>query len=392
MELEALSGLKRTGRFPEGPLMHTRPMRNLSDPKPTPGGSSHGWTRRFQLPFALGLVLGAFSLGRATSPPVTVQEALDPRRAAEQVSKAFQAASAEASKSVVLVKAGGRRGRGQEGSGLIVRNDGLVVTNQHVVANATRLTVTFTDGRESRAELLGADASIDLAVLKIVPTKGAPKRVYDAMPLRTVLPPVGELVLAVGNPLSLGHTVTLGVVNGLGRNNLDIADYENYIQTDAAINPGNSGGPLIDVQGRAIGVTVAVGLRSNGDGGLAFAIPASMVQRVIDQILEHGRVRRSQLGVRTYREHRFRDPTATNRTAGYANRSRVKVQRVIEDTPAARGGIRVDDILISIAGKKIYDTQSYRNILIESDPGDRVEVVLWRAGKQITKSIELTER
>lgn len=381
--------------------MASRRPRDPSQGVPISRGSATGLT--WKLPALAALLAAAFGAGRQTSimepvPAPAVASPLEPMEAADQVSKAFQLASAEAAQSVVQVRSY-RKGRGgywrahQEGSGLIVSKDGTVVTNHHVVESSSRFDIVFTDGSKTRARLLGSDDSTDLAVLRLegkLPTpNGLPLR---PMPLRTELPPVGELVLAVGNPLSLGHTVTLGVVNGLGRTNLDIAEYENYIQTDAAINPGNSGGPLIDVRGRAIGVTVAVGLESNNDGGLAFAIPASMVKSVIREIIEHGRVRRAYLGLSTVRDYRVERSLAKDRKDGYRGVSRVKVNSPVVGTPAAKAGIRSGDIILKIGAKELRGSQTYRNALIEADPGETVEITLWRSGKTLVKSVTLAER
>ncbi|QDV08675.1 putative periplasmic serine endoprotease DegP-like precursor [Planctomycetes bacterium Poly30] len=360
-----------------------------------------GW----KIPALAALLAAAFGAGRQTSilepGPASQERAasdpLDPRAAAEQVSLAFQAASAEAAQSVVQIRSYRQRRDSwrphQEGSGVVVSDDGQIVTNHHVVDGGTRFEIVFTDGSKAPAKLLGSDDSVDLALLQLegpIPSpNGLPLR---PMPLRTELPPVGELVLAVGNPLSLGHTVTLGVVNGHGRSNLDIAEYENYIQTDAAINPGNSGGPLVDVQGRAIGITVAVGLESNNDGGLAFAIPASMVRRVIDDIVEHGRVRRAYLGVQTVRSYLVERTLEEDRRSGYDGFSRVKVKDSIANTPAARAGIRAGDIILKLGDNEIRGTQTYFNALIEADPEDTIEITLWRAGRTLTKSVKLAER
>lgn len=375
--------------------MHQHPL-PLSQIHPV-GAQQGAGLRAFRLPAILGLMVAAFGFGRQSvvrapvelaSPELVQLGSMDPQEAATQVSRALQAASAGAAKSVVQVRSfTGWRGARQEGSGVIVSKDGLVVTNHHVVDGGTRFEVVFTDGTKETAKLLGSDSTIDLAVLRL-----ETRIDYEPMALRMELPPVGELVLAVGNPLSLGHTVTLGVVNGLGRDGLDIADYENYIQTDAAINPGNSGGPLIDVQGRAIGITVAVGLESNGDGGLAFAIPAAMVSRVVDDIVEHGRVRRAYLGVQTRSENRYNDPTVPERKAGYKGQSRVKIRSVYDNTPADRAGLRNGDIILSIGRTAMIRRASFRNALIEADPGDRVPIKIWRAGKELTKTVELEDR
>ncbi|MEM8711005.1 MAG: trypsin-like peptidase domain-containing protein [Planctomycetota bacterium] len=364
---------------------------------------------RWKLPALAVLLAAAFGAGRQTaildSPPPAAGDAgetstalaLDPRDAAEQVSLALAAASADAAQSVVQIRSYRQRGRywrpHQEGSGVVISDDGLIVTNHHVVEGGSRFDIVFTDGSKTRAKLVGSDDAVDLAVLRLEGKQPTPNnKPLRPMPLRTEIPPVGELVLAVGNPLSLGHTVTLGVVNGHGRSNLDIADYENYIQTDAAINPGNSGGPLVDIQGRAIGITVAVGLESNNDGGLAFAIPASMVRRVVDDIVEHGRLRRAYLGIQPVRSYAVERSLEDDRANGYRGFSRVKVSSTIANTPAARGGIRAGDILIKIGSREMRGTQSFFNALIEADPDETVEVTLWRAGKTITKSIKLSER
>lgn len=335
---------------------------------------------------AAGLLAASFGLGQRYAPTQ-----LDPRKAAAQVSEALQTASADAARSVVQVESF-RRSRGRlrkilDGSGVVIDESGLVVTNHHVIAGATAFRVVFTSGERCDAELLGSDESTDLALLRVTAD-----REFEPMALRTELPPVGELVLAVGNPLSLGHTVTLGVVNGHGRNNLDIAEYENYIQTDAAINPGNSGGPLVDVEGRAVGITVAVGLASNGDEGLAFAIPASMVRKVADEIEAHGRVRRAYLGVGTFSRWEVSRSLRADREAGYTGESNVKVRSVYPDTPAATAKLREGDILLSIGSRKLTNSQSFTNALIEATPGEGTTIRIWRSGRVMNVSAVLIER
>ena len=334
-----------------------------------------------------GLLVAAFGLGIQ----VGGGPDLDPREAAARVSEALQTASADAARSVVQVESF-RRSRGRlrkvlDGSGVVVDPSGLVVTNHHVIEGATAFRVVFTTGERLDAELLGSDESTDLAVLRV---EG--DRRFDPMPLRTTLPPVGELVLAVGNPLSLGHTVTLGVVNGHGRDNLDIAEYENFIQTDAAINPGNSGGPLVDVEGRAVGITVAVGLASNGDEGLAFAIPSSMVRKVVDEIVAHGRVRRAYLGVGTFSRWEVERALRSDRAAGYQGQSRVKVRSVYPDTPADAARIKEGDILLALGSRELTDSQSFTNSLIEATPEESTRVKVWRDGRELLLQAELTER
>jgi serine protease Do len=187
----------------------------------------------------------------------------------------------------------------------------------------------------------------------------------------------------MGNPLGFGHTVTLGVINGVGRSNLDIAQYEDYIQTDAAINPGNSGGPLVDLDGRAVGINVAMGLESNGDEGLAFAIPAQMVRRVVDQIVAEGAVRHAWLGANIHFGPQFQRAAAADFAAGFTGRSRVKLRSVDTDSPAAKAGLLVGDIVLAVGERRLTDDQSYRNAVLEAGPGDAVDVVVWRAGKEL---------
>lgn len=348
--------------------------------------------RLFGLASALtGLLAASYGLGRQAGAPD-----LDPREAAAQVSVALQSASSDAARSVVQVESF-RRTRGRlrkilDGSGVVVDEAGLVVTNHHVIDGATAFRVVFTSGRRVEAELLGSDESTDLAVLRVSSSgeQGAPR--FEPMALRTDLPPVGELVLAVGNPLSLGHTVTLGVVNGHGRSNLDIAEYENYIQTDAAINPGNSGGPLVDVEGRAVGITVAVGLASNGDEGLAFAIPSSMVRKVVDEIVEHGRVRRAYLGVGTFSRWEVERALRADRADGYDGPSRVKVRSVYPDTPAEAARLKDGDILLTLGDRDLTDSQSFTNSLIEATPGESTRIKVWRGGRELLLQSVLTER
>lgn len=328
----------------------------------------------------LALTFGAGRLvGAGEAPASRVPEASE---AARLVSEAIQAVAASAEASVLQVRAlaksrrGGAPRRLQDGSGVALSADGVVVTNEHVVRGADALEVILSDGSVHPARVLGRDPRTDLAVLRV---EGVALR---PMPLADEPPQVGELVLAMGNPLGFGHTVTLGVVNGLGRSNLDIVQFEDYIQTDAAVNPGNSGGPLVDLAGRAVGINVAMGLESNGDKGLAFAIPARMVRRVVDQIVLDGAVRHARFGARPHWAGQFRRAAADDLAAGYTGRSQVKLREVEEGSPAAGAGLAVGDIVVSIGSRRLSDDQSLRNAILEARPGDAAEVVVWRAGKE----------
>ncbi|MEZ6018139.1 MAG: trypsin-like peptidase domain-containing protein [Planctomycetota bacterium] len=345
-------------------------------------------SRATNLTLGGGLLALAFSAGRAAAP---APPPLAPVEAAQLVSAALQEISARAEPSVLQVRALARSRRGgvtrrlQDGSGVVIAADGTIVTNEHVVRGADSLVVILHDGSEHPAEILGRDPRTDLAVLRVSDIALKPMELAEAPP------EVGELVLAMGNPLGFGHTVTLGVVNGVGRSNLDIAQYEDYIQTDAAINPGNSGGPLVDLLGRAVGINVAMGLESNGDKGLAFAIPAQMVRRVVDQIVKDGTVRHAWLGARPHPAWQFPRVAADDLAQGYTGRSRIKVREVTASSPAAAAGLRSGDILLSIAGRRMLDEQSFRNASLEARPGDIVDIVVWRAGKELVLPLEFGE-
>ncbi len=338
------------------------------------------------LPLVGAVAALAFAAGRGA--PSTAPPAVGPTEAAQLVSRALQEVAQASEPSVVQVRALARSRRGgsprrlQDGSGVALTADGVVVTNEHVVRGADLVQVILSDGSLHPATVLGRDTRTDLAALRV---EGIALR---PMPLAEAPPRVGELVLAMGNPLGFGHTVTLGVVNGLGRSDLDIAQFEDYIQTDAAINPGNSGGPLVDLAGRAVGINVAMGLRSNGDEGLAFAIPARMVRHVVDQLVAHGTVRHARFGASLHPSYQFPRVAADDLAAGYTGRSRVKLREVDTDSPAAKAGLTSGDILLGIGTRRLTDEQSFRNAVMEAAPGDVVDVVTWRRGKELTLQLE----
>ncbi len=247
----------------------------------------------------------------------------EPLTLAQSLSEAYQQLARDIGPAVVQVtayrKVGSRRRRLQDGSGVIIRQDGLVVTNNHVVDNAEIVSVALTDGRRLDATVVGTDQDSDLAVLRVDGEE------LTWLPLcKNPQPDPGQLVLAIGNPLGLGHSVTAGIVSGVGRSDLNIAFYEDFIQTDAQINAGNSGGPLVNLEGEIIGINTAVAITAD-DNGIAFAIPSRMVRRTVDDILEFGEVRRGFLGVENlsyFRAARFLEQA---RSTGGA--SRVEVER-----------------------------------------------------------------
>src|SRR5688572_5336269 len=252
---------------------------------------------------------------------------------------------------------GFRRGQlGQQvesglGSGVIL-DKGVVVTNNHVVANADEMTVTLDDGTELQAAVVGTDPKSDLAVLRLIdPPDGlVALPVGDSDALR-----LGEPVLAVGNPFNVGQTVTMGIVSALGRSNMNINDYEDFIQTDAAINPGNSGGALVDLRGRLVGVNTAIYSRSGGSQGIGFAIPVSMVQYVVDQILEDGKVDRGFLGVSIEDvKPSQRKQLGLNGTGG------ALVSGVGARTPAEKAGLQPGDVVVAFDGQPVSGSSRFR--------------------------------
>ncbi|MBX2799756.1 MAG: trypsin-like peptidase domain-containing protein [Myxococcales bacterium] len=236
------------------------------------------------------------------------------------------------------------------GSGVIVRSDGIVVTNNHVVEDAGELLVTLPDGVQRSASVVGTDPATDLAVLRLAdPPKGlVPLTFGDSDGLR-----LGEVVLAVGTPFGVGQTVTMGIVSAKGRGGIGL-DYEDFIQTDAAINPGNSGGALVDLEGSLVGINTAIVSGSGGSQGVGFAIPASMASHIVDELLEHGRVERGWLGVQLMEL----DPD-TRSTLGVVGGA--LVVDVVPGTPAAAAGLKGGDVFVEFQGEPVPDMARLRN-------------------------------
>ena len=340
-----------------------------------------------QFTVTVGLLTAGFSLGRML--PFAPTAPQDPLRVARAMSSAYQTISRRIAPSVVQIKAysewrGGRLRSRQDGSGVLVGPDGVIVTNYHVVRDADVLRVVFIDGSSMEASIVGTDQETDLAVLRVL-GEGP----FAHTTLDDVDPAIGEIVLAMGNPMGLGHSVTQGIVSGTGRTDLNIAAYEDFIQTDAVINPGNSGGPLIDLDGRVVGINTAVGLASNGDDGIAFAIPCRIVRKVLGDILREGHVVRGWLGVEMS-NRRF--ALQSDRARGYDGISRVKVIAFEPESPAREAGIETGDIVLRIAGRRVVTQQDLMNIIAETRPGVTVDVEVWREGEVLTVPVELSER
>ena len=278
----------------------------------------------------------------------------------------------------------GRRVEGM-GSGVIVSADGYILTNNHVVEGADDLTVALSDDREFTAKIIGTDPPTDLAVIKIEGAKDLPVAYLgDSEKLR-----IGESVLAVGSPFGLTETVTSGIVSAIGRQNVinGAANFENFIQTDAAINPGNSGGPLVDLNGAVVGINSAIYSRSGGNQGVGFAIPVNMAKDVARTLINEGKVSRGYLGV-NIRDVEGDLAQALEVKPG----SGVLVDNVLEDSPAASAGIQAGDIITSVGGEKVTSAEELRNKVAAIKPGTKTRFAALREGKSMTFEVELMER
>ncbi len=274
---------------------------------------------------------------------------------------------------------GARRGAG---SGVIVRKDGVVLTNNHVIKGAGTIKVQLADNRTFDAEVIGSDPQTDIAVLKLKGTVGK----LHVLPLAdSDKVRLGEIVLAIGNSFGrLHHTVTMGIVSAKGRGNVGIVDYEDFIQTDAAINPGNSGGALVNMRGQLIGINTAIASRSGGSQGVGFTIPANMARDVMQSILSNGSVDRGWLGVVI---QDMTDPMVKAFATG--GRRGVLIGDVKAGSPAHRGGIKRGDVVLRVDGKKTDRSTRLRNIVGLRGAGRTVALDLVRRGKPITVKVKL---
>lgn len=263
------------------------------------------------------------------------------------------------------------------GSGVIISADGFILTNNHVVEGADEIEVQLNDSRKTRAKVIGTDPETDLAILKVT---------LDRLPAITLgnsdALQVGDQVLAIGNPFGVGQTVTSGIVSALGRNQLGINTFENFIQTDAAINPGNSGGALVDVNGHLMGINTAIYSRSGGSMGIGFAIPVSTAKQVLEGIVKEGVVTRGWIGV----EPAELSPELME-TFGVKARRGVLITGVLQNGPAAQAGIRPGDVIVEVAGKQIATVSELLTSVAGLKPGATTKFRVQRRDESMELSV-----
>jgi len=271
---------------------------------------------------------------------------------------------------------------GGMGSGVIVSPEGYVLTNHHVIEGAQAIEITLNDGRSTMAKVIGTDPETDLALLKI-DLPNLPVIVLGQMDTLQV----GDAVLAIGNPFGVGQTVTSGIVSALGRKQLGINTFENFIQTDAAINPGNSGGALVDVNGHLMGINTAIYSRSGGNLGIGFAVPVSTATQIMASLIKDGKVTRGWIGV---------EPRPLNaelaESFGIAKISGelpkgVLINGVLQNSPAAKAGIQPGDLVMQVAGHNVTDVPEMLSRVAALMPGEAVTVSVWRNGKSLALNV-----
>jgi serine protease Do len=270
-----------------------------------------------------------------------------------------------------------------QGSGFVFKKAGgytYILTTSHLVKDARQVRVMLLNGQELEAKVKGVDAQSDIAVLEIP--------VVDAPPLplgNTSKLEVGEWVMAIGNPFGLQHTLTVGVVSAIGRTELGINDYEDFIQTDAAINPGNSGGPLVNLDGQIVGMNTAIFSSSGGYMGIGFAIPINFVTTVANQLIQQGSVVRGQIGAVLQPLTR----EVAQKMQLERGQNGILVTEIQPNSPAAKAGLQVDDLIIGYAGRPVFDVGEFRNRVAASAPGSRQQLAVLRLGKRESLQVDI---
>lgn len=268
------------------------------------------------------------------------------------------------------------------GSGVIVGEEGFILTNHHVIEAADEIEVALADGRKLGARVVGTDPETDLAVLRVQDSKLPAMTFGQSESMQ-----VGDVVLAIGNPFGVGQTVTLGIVSGLGRSHLGISTFENFIQTDAAINPGNSGGALVDSNGNLVGINSAIYSRSGGSMGIGFAIPVSLAKQVMDQIIATGAVTRGWIGVEVQElTPELAESFKLDTTEG------TLIAGVLRGGPADRAGIKPGDILVTVEKRPVTDSSSMLNLIAALKPGKSAALQVIRNGKHLAINVTVGRR
>lgn len=258
-----------------------------------------------------------------------------------------------------------------QGSGFVISSDGLILTNNHVVKDATEVIVHFYNKKKVKAKVIGTDRHTDIALLKVDLDNLPTLKLANSKKVE-----VGEWVIALGSPFGLSHSLTAGIVSATGRNSVGISNYENFIQTDAAINPGNSGGPLINLDGEVVGMNTAIFSRSGGYMGIGFAIPSNMISDIKTQLYEKGEVQRGYLGVAI---------ASDEETKG------IIVSAVSEIGPAQKSGLRAGDIITSFDGIKTEDIAEFRNLVAKTRPNSKATLEIKRNGVKRELSVRIGE-
>ena len=285
---------------------------------------------------------------------------------------------------LLLGRSGGeeKRESGALGSGFVVSEDGYIVTNNHVVSNADEIFVKFSDGREYKTKLIGTSPEVDIAVLKIESNeKFKPLEFSDSDKVE-----IGQWSIAFGNPMGLNDSMTVGVVSASGRSSLGIEEIENFIQTDAAINQGNSGGPLIDINGKVIGVNTAILSTSGGSVGLGFAIPSNLVSVVKDSIISTGKFEKPYIGV--YLNNLDSEKI---KALNIKSTNGVLIAKVIENGPAAKAGMQANDVVVAVNGKSVNSAGAFIGELAAKKIGETVELSIIRNSQTLKIRVPLEE-
>ncbi|MBR9827234.1 MAG: trypsin-like serine protease [Oceanospirillales bacterium] len=267
------------------------------------------------------------------------------------------------------------------GSGVILNEQGYVVTNNHVISGADSIVVALRDGREAQAEVVGLDPETDLAVLKIE---------LDELPSITLASDelrIGDVALAIGNPFGVGQTVTMGIISATGRNRLGLSTYEDFIQTDAAINPGNSGGALINAHGNLIGINTAIFSKSGGSQGIGFAIPSTLARQVMQDLISHGRVIRGWLGIEI---QELTPRLAESFSVG--DRTGLIIAGIFRNGPAHQAGLQPGDVLLQIGGEPVSNSYDAMTRIAQFKPGASIELGILRNGHEMSLAASIGER